>query len=317
MSLFTYKNNAIYSSGAYSGIISYALTNDLRDSINNTYKLNITTIGSNNTGLSPYNNVTEIPNSINFQINGTDISNYCVASYYDSTQSSTNSGVPSWATSIRAILVGGGGGGSTSIPTDQRQNHNSGFDWGRKWRDQWDYHNRRGGVGGGGGGFVYISNLPVSGIQSLQVSKGSGGGGGVRTEGSPNYGYASGGGGSETKLEVTINGTKHTFQAHGAQGGVRQWNPDSHQAGGGSYTIAQAPGCSAIGSNGYGGSIGADSTGSSGGSGGAGAPSGDSYVTTKPGVSYGNGGYAGGSDNHTTINGNGGAEGYFRIYFLA
>jgi hypothetical protein len=63
--------------------------------------------------------INETPSSLGYSYNGTDISQYFIASYFESSSDNfSNNQVPTWCTKIRVILVGAGGSGSngTKIP---------------------------------------------------------------------------------------------------------------------------------------------------------------------------------------------------------
>lgn len=295
MSLFTYKDSKFYSSSNSGNIIAYALNDSSKVIINNAYNLNIQSGGRQ----CAYT-ISDSPNPLNYQINGTDISSYCIASYYDALDSESYSGWPSWATSIRAVLVGGGGGGSSSIIQNQYHNENSGYNTGlgatNEFHHQQHQDTRSGGNSGGGGGFVYISNLPISGIQSLQVVRGQHGLGGQATAGE----YANGGNADATYLNLYINNQRYYFAAYGGSGKT-----------GGQYHIPQ--GTQASGASGHDGGTGANVTGSAGGT--IGTPN-IQGISAKSGITYGNGGLAGGNNKDWTEVGGMGNKGYFRIYFL-
>jgi len=55
--------------------------------------------------------VNEKPDNLGYTINGTDISTYCIANYFE-TSSATSFTTPSWCKKIRAVLIGAGGSGS-------------------------------------------------------------------------------------------------------------------------------------------------------------------------------------------------------------
>jgi len=58
------------------------------------------------------NTINEKPNSLGYLYSGTDISQYCIAPYVDSSETTFTS-IPSWCKNIRAILIGAGGDGVT------------------------------------------------------------------------------------------------------------------------------------------------------------------------------------------------------------
>jgi hypothetical protein len=59
------------------------------------------------TSSSDFTNIDESPNTLYYTYQGTDVSEWCIASYVDS---STGLGtIPSWCTNVRIILIGGGG----------------------------------------------------------------------------------------------------------------------------------------------------------------------------------------------------------------
>jgi hypothetical protein len=80
-------------------------------------------------GLNPVtatfsNTVIETPSNLLYDICGTDVSRYCIASYLDSTMGNFN--IPNWCSNIRAVLVGGGGkGGSGNRGTINVTNSNT------------------------------------------------------------------------------------------------------------------------------------------------------------------------------------------------
>lgn len=57
------------------------------------------------------NSVDETVLPLGYTINGTDISQWCIAKYVESSGSTTYTSIPGWCTKIRAVLVGGGGNG--------------------------------------------------------------------------------------------------------------------------------------------------------------------------------------------------------------
>jgi hypothetical protein len=65
----------------------------------------------NNTSSDFTNTVTETPNLLNYQINGVDIAEKSIAYWVEGTQANGSISVPSWATKIRAVLIGAGGSG--------------------------------------------------------------------------------------------------------------------------------------------------------------------------------------------------------------
>ena len=58
------------------------------------------------------NDINEKPNNLGYLYNGTDISQYCIAPYVEST-GTTFSSIPPWCKNVRAILIGAGGNGGT------------------------------------------------------------------------------------------------------------------------------------------------------------------------------------------------------------
>lgn len=305
MSLFTYQgNNILNITNTWSTFVAGATNVTNQNNINNCFNMNITT--TNN----PYNNINVKQNDIGFQINNTDISTYCVASYYDS--NSTNYSVPSWATSMRAVLVGGGGGGTTSSVFEQyhiNQGHQAGQI--TYYYYQHNHDMRIGGIGGGGGGFIYISNLPLNGLQTLQTTTARSGNGGQAANGQ----FAGGQSGGQTNLSIKLNDITYNFLAGGGSG----------NGNGGGYIIPTIQGLVA---NGYSGlnSVNGDLKGyqedngtvkNTTGNGGIGALSGasNSQYTPISGINYGNGG-DGGDSSSITQPGSIGNNGYFRLYFL-
>lgn len=73
------------------------------------------------------NTIVETANTLNYKINGVDIAGGSIAYWVGGTQANGGITVPSWATKIRAVLIGAGGSGSSSILNQivQQQNHNN------------------------------------------------------------------------------------------------------------------------------------------------------------------------------------------------
>ena len=265
----------------------------------------------NNIGLvignqTPFNNIIESPTTLNYSITNTDISSYTIAGYISGTGGESSITLPSWCTKIRAVLVGGGGGGGAStlkIQIDQIQHvHNEGYNQGSFTLYKF-HHNQDvvvqthqalvGGGSGGGGGFIYIPTCTVTGIQQLQAYAGSGG-------------VATGSGQNTTLTMVLSNVTNVLVAGTGAGGGTTT-------AGGGGAT--QIPSQLVGQLNGFSGGNGENGnqvdTAVGGGSGAVQSP----YTPNQNVYGYGgNGGF--GTAQNVSYTGDGGSQGYYRIYYL-
>ena len=74
------------------------------------------------TSSSDFTNIDESPSTLYYTYQGTDVSEWCIASYVDS---STGVGtIPSWCTNVRIILIGGGG----DVQSYQNPNNNVNHD---------------------------------------------------------------------------------------------------------------------------------------------------------------------------------------------
>uniref|UniRef100_A0A6C0ERY4 Uncharacterized protein n=1 Tax=viral metagenome TaxID=1070528 RepID=A0A6C0ERY4_9ZZZZ len=69
------------------------------------------------------NGITEKPNNLGYIYNTTDISQYCIAPYVEST-GTTFTSIPTWCKNIRAILIGAGGNGATGQLGSVQQQQN-------------------------------------------------------------------------------------------------------------------------------------------------------------------------------------------------
>jgi hypothetical protein len=322
MSNYCYKgislNNIIYgaSSADYAlNINEHYYTND---SSNNTISTTPSTV--------PINGIEETPNQVSYEINDDDISEYCIASFLEGSSGTLASVLPSWCNNIRVVLVGGGSGGAYSntqiqgLQLDQHDN-NSGYNDNNfptnKFHNDYQVHyhhiNTIGGNGGAGGGFIYISSLKTSGQTSLQTVCGQGG--------------AAGGNGQNTSLTLIINGTTYDVQAGGAQ-----------TTSGGTNSLGGLQATSVINYSGFGPTTQnpgywqeqediellnkihyqtyyfyQNPSGTASLSGGLSGNNNNQTYFTKDGYTYGNGGAGG-----TNMGGqpSGGAQGYYRIYFL-
>lgn len=266
--------------------------------------------------------INETPNTLGYIYDNTDISNYCIAPYVESS-GTTYSSIPDWCTKIRAILVGGGGKGgtgligtSTTTPAVQYNiahyyYHN--FTYFKKYKnysiwnnpdsfidsyevytvtDKMQYQ------------YVYVHhNIPAVTTQTSTGSGGGGGGGGaflyldnITLQGSVSV--TKGGPGGSTTL--TIGTTTYTANKGANASGSTK----------GSGGAASAHGTIKVKGN-----DGNDPSGSTAGAGGTSVLSTYTSVIT---TSYGKGsegtdGRGGGDQPPAAGNGN---DGYYRIYFL-
>jgi hypothetical protein len=316
-----YKNNILLT-GALSntgGVLSSYYSNI---TVNTNYNLGLTAYGG-----APFTGITETPNATSiYKINGTDISTYCIAMYIESGTAPT---MPTWCTAIRAILVGGGSiGGPTTFATNvdyQVAYNNSGYNYYYGATNTFHHytqynqlqHTISPGQGGGGGGFIYISNLPTSGLQSISATKGTGG---------------TTGNGTATTLTVVINGTTYTFTA--SAGTI---NASNVSAGGVPTITAGAPGTNSS----VNGSAGAAGSGKGGydyqyqiqagnstqqvyasysnavsGVGGTCLSQTSTYTTATTYGKGGGGGVSNGASAQNGVSGGYGNDGYYRIYYL-
>jgi hypothetical protein len=159
------------------------------------------------------NIVHETISQTNYKIKGTDISQFCIANWVESSTSNfSGTTLPSWCTKIRAVLIGGGAGGNVGgsladyNPTidytfDVTYSHNTvnhqhshvGFGYGNNYDVQHQpqqnshphvhnvhYHNTAYGKGGGGGAFIYLPTFVVTAQSrgNVQIQVGRGGGSG-------------------------------------------------------------------------------------------------------------------------------------------
>lgn len=268
--------------------------------------------------------VDETPLTLGYEYEGTDISTYCIAAYVESSGTQFTS-IPTWCTKIRAVLVGGGGSGASGIkgnnaftpsvnqhyldneqvylfvkndnsqqPIDRNtfyQNDQNQSGLGTHHEQNVNHYDlpavnhQTSGVGGGGGGggsFVYLPNITIVPGASVNITNGSAGG--------------------NTVLTVQLT----TYTAVGGKNASR-----TSKGAGGTYTISGAinkPG-----------DDGGDAIESSAGLGG------QSNLMKISSLTYGKGGN--GSDGTAGTRGvsneggtvaapQGGASGYYRIYFL-
>ena len=108
-----YKNNI-----ALNSICKY-ITSNTPDISNNFYKSMNIPSGT----LTFSSSINETPLNLGYSYKGTDISQYFIANYIESsTTNFTNSQIPSWCTKIRTILVGAGGSGSDGTKGNEIQN---------------------------------------------------------------------------------------------------------------------------------------------------------------------------------------------------
>lgn len=273
--------------------------------------------------------IDEKPSVTNYMYQGIDIQEYSIAPY---TESNTNnfsaSNLPSWCTKIRAVLIGGGGGGaSAQVNTVQSPNywagnftHHQNCNYYNKGQASGGYRfqNNRyqfittnqspnyysggqqlndGGSGGGSGGFIYLPTIDITSSKNnnnVSITVGGGGNGG------------SGQG------------------ATGQTGGTTSYNDDQYNIralGGGGATLANRGNAGATDLQSIGGGIGLTGnigTQSNGGtSGGAGGSVNTTHIISNTYKSYGAGGSGSSASHGTPADGNAGANGFYRIYFLS
>ena len=118
-----YKGSISLSPNRLSEICKGILTpvsNTIPDISNNYFKqLGLPIVSATFAGV---NTINEKPNSLGYLYNGTDISQYCIAPYVEST-GSTFTSIPSWCKNIRAILIGAGGDGGSGTSGSQQYNN--------------------------------------------------------------------------------------------------------------------------------------------------------------------------------------------------
>ena len=288
MSKFTYKNVDINT-----------ITNFKNNIVNSYFNLNATIVPST----SIVTNIDEsISPQLSYSINNTDISTYSIANFIESTSGSYST-LPSWCTSIRAVLIGGGAGGNSSQIYQQTHTvqNNSGYN--NPTRTNRFHHNvtrqfdtAYSGTGGGGGAFIYISSIPN--VQSFTVT--AGGAGAPATNGGSTtlqtvtttgqFQFVAGGGlttgGGTIQGTATASGDGSSGQGGGQLGGYVGYNGDQVQQ------------TTTISNGGIGGLCGTHAT----------------YQTSLYGAG-GNGGNANQNSAGPTA-GTAGQTGYYRIYFL-
>lgn len=287
--------------------------------------------------------INDKPIITDYEYTGTDILNYSVAYYVDTTLNGTSfSGIPSWANKIRAVLIGGGGGGSGGhgayqIPHDTpavqqdvnaagqgqydhivNSNHH-GYNY---FQFQVSHNhiarmqnpvtvNSSGGSGGGGGAFVYLSACDVTGTTGINANNGAGGTAGA---GAGYGGNSAANSGGQTTLSYVKSAQTRTLYAGGGAGAITQGSGNlsttqqTTPGGGGGFT-SQGTGMTFTGYNGIAGGSGGDGFAGSGGNNGV-FNSGGVYSTT---TTQGSGGAGGSSGNNSGIDG---VNGFYRIYFL-
>jgi len=277
------------------------------------------------------NGITEKPNNLGYIYNTTDISQYCIAPYVESTVTTFTS-IPSWCKNIRAILIGAGGdGGTGQLGSVQQQQdvvaHNHVLHWIRNynyrqgifdnWKNEGDSHiaiakttqihdgaHQINNVNGGNSDHdsqhskhTEHTDQTLNSNQAAGAAGGGGGGGGfvylnnIQVEGKT---ISIVGGGLLQDTTLTVQTTKYTA----AKG-------------------LNAPGITA----GTGGAVTGTATASVAGNAGSASTGGTSgfysYLNT---FSYGNGGNGGAGGvsgtNPNPSDGIPGQAGYYRIYFL-
>jgi len=270
--------------------------------------------------------VDEKPNTLGFFVQNTDISNYSIANYVEGNTSVASLSIPSWATSMRVVLVGAGGSGGTGVNPYQpgrqfspqnNQNHEDFLDHdGGSWQDQ-----QRGGPQQGYGhayenldqDYRYTQGPSTRYQHTHQHNVGN-------TPGLQ-YGYAGGGGGgggfvyfnttdiNSVSISVGTSSGEHTSMVAGGT---------TYIAGGGISGQASTPGGSENNSS-SGGIItrsrGPAASGNPGGNSGIYSYLSPNYTTTFPHGKGGPGGGSGGS-NGASNGGTGGNGGYYRVYYL-
>ena len=269
--------------------------------------------------------INEKPNSLGYSYEGIDISQYCIATYVESSGTKFTS-IPSWCTKIRAILVGAGGSGASGAKGSNRrvdavhhnylnehhhrnnQNQNSAnnnYDYdgpiGADYNVYNDENNRHNNTGNHNNKFNH-QNTAAYDVQTSGAGGGGGGGGGfiyLDTTDIVGKSLQIQGGDSVKDTVLKIQTTSYT-----ALGGNNASNTTLGSGGAtqGTSTI------NATGKNGK------SVIGSA--KGGLGGNSGLAVYSTN--LSYGKGGN--GSDGvgglETVVSGSSGQNGYYRIYFL-
>jgi len=102
--------------------VIYALTNT---NVANSFKKNGSNIFTNTNYISPFTNINEKPNTINYQYQGTDISNWSIAAYTEGNNNSSfsQSILPTWCKNVRIIAIGGGGSGFAGQHIHNAEHH--------------------------------------------------------------------------------------------------------------------------------------------------------------------------------------------------
>jgi len=270
--------------------------------------------------------INEKPNTLGFYVGNTDISNYSIATYVDGSANVTSLSIPSWATSMRVILVGAGGGGGKGVNPYQpgrqyqaqnNQNHEEFLDHdGASWTTS-----QQGGPQQGyghsyenndqdsrtkqGASTKYQHNHQhnvgyTAALQSGYVGGGGGGGGFV---------YFNTTGINSVSISVGTSSGSHTYMTAGGT---------TYIAGGGNSGQTSTAGVAENNSSSGSGitrSTGPAATGNPGGTSGIYSYLSTNYTTT---FTYGNGGPGGGSSgtNGATNPGTDGNVGYYRVYYL-
>lgn len=328
-----YRNGTpIYSATAGLGIIT---TTKFGTTQSKYLNLGLEAIPNNPSYASDFNGtsgalIIETPTTLNYSIGGVDMSSSSIAYWTSGTSSAGAITIPSWATKIRAVLVGAGGTGGAStqqqtvnqaaVDTVQNQNHNHNRDaFGNDRVDNQRNQNDNLGFNGGGNNnfdsnqhqqqgntqhqrdnHQHNNNIHTPAVtQNISQNGGGGGGGG--------FIYLSDFTLSPLQIQMQAGATGATVLTIGAGQNVFTAGAGGNGSGatvGSGGTVQTTP------------STGATTTPivGSAGSGITGGQSG--IITYSTSITNGNGGNGGAASSTAQNNGSSGLSGYYRIYFL-
>lgn len=312
------------------------MANYYRSNVQLSSILKITTLSSGSTlynfgitNTTPYtsaflNTVNEKPATLNYSIGGVDISNNSIAYWVEGTSSAGAVSIPSWATKIRAVLVGAGGTGGASTQqshvhqagvsqnnhqnnnqndrqqTDnQRQNQHFSYDP-NTLPNQYDSVNHNSGATEDHHNDNHNHTLNTPAVQN-DASQGGGGGGGG------GFIYLSDFTLSPLQIQMQAGATGATVLTIGAGQNVFTAGAGGNGSGatvGIAGTVQTTP------------STGATTTTTVGQAGSVTAGGQSGIITYSTSITNGRGGAGGAAISSGTNPGNSGNSGYYRIYFL-
>lgn len=312
----------IYSSTVGAGII----TTTIFGSAQTSYVSATNNIPNNTSYTSAFlNTINEKPITLNYSIGGVDLSNNSIAYWIDG---SSNIGVsiPSWATKIRAVLVGAGGQGGASTQQQHvdnniqnNQNHNShqvnngdsnqdnvedntGFNGTNDNNDQVQHNNS---PGNGDNHNIHNHNNTIQAHNHVFKGGGSGGGGG--------FIYLSDYALVPSQIQIVCGSTGATVLTIG--GNVLTagagFSASGITLGAGGTTTIQAATAQTNTNNGGAGQNGPQNQSGSFATGGQ-----SGIITYSTSITNGRGGSGGAATTTTQPGGTQGNSGYYRIYFL-